>query len=241
MTTNTTTELRAIMTRAHKLTAATVNHYPTADYSATLGEALRIAWEEARRGRPETVAELWTEIDTAEYIAHVARSVYNRRDALQAPNGGYIANPFAWLEDKRADEIADGLTAVTHDAWIIADEKASIFTDTDAEPSETLHQIAWRAVIAAAVRINRAENRNPSAEKNGCVDITAEPIAERIAPNPEQAAIIADEVERAAHDKTDAAIIAGLAIGLTYREIAAAVGINFGNVSKRVARIRDRL
>jgi DNA-directed RNA polymerase specialized sigma24 family protein len=66
------------------------------------------------------------------------------------------------------------------------------------------------------------------------------PTTERIAPNPEDALVMRDSIERACSDETDALIINALADGYSMREIAERVGMSHVAISKRVKRIRER-
>lgn len=225
----------AIMTRAHKMTRATVKAYPGADYRVTLSAALRICWKENGRTAPEIWAGMTGEEQAATLWA-VTLAEYRRRDALTDKEGRPLPNYFEYVR------AADDLEAVRNSAWIRIVE----LLERDGERPRGLGWYYTAAVRRAAVALGRAEKRNARALKYDQLDGAARayivdnaaPIAEPIAPAPEVYAATREALEMYARDEKDRAIIALTGAGLTLREIAPAAGMTFKAVHKRLERIR---
>ena len=251
-TTTATISRAAIMRAAHKATRETVATVRGIDYRATLAEALRIEWDDAKtaasmENAPEIVtpgtaaAELATLDGDAVYNRLMAMVNYCRRDgSFRSPRtGAWLPPAFAWVNDQ------DDARAVAHDAYI------RVFDVIEARPELPLATVLFRAVMRAAVAIQRAEQRNARAIRyeadtedgdagRAYIIDNAAPMARERAADPYHAAALADSVSRAAADDTDRAIMAALARGYTQAETAAALGISQPAIARRVARIRAR-
>ena len=234
-----TTTARAIMNAAHQMTRETITRYPSADYRVTLAAALRIAHAETRTG-----AEKWRRMSGEEQRDALLRKAGKeyQRDGSRVGKSGNPGYYFQWIDPRN---VADGLEAVTHEAWILMTD----YVNRAEYAEKSLGWLLTAAVIRAAQSINRAERRNARALKTRADDDGTEaayiidhaaPIAEPIAPSPESAALMSDKLDRAAADDIDRAIIAMTGAGYTQSEIAARAGISQTAIYKRLKRIRER-
>lgn len=237
-------EKSTIMRNAHARTAATVRRYPEADYSATLTAALVNAWEEADGPR-----SAWEAMDGEKQLDALRRMVlYARRreEAETASDGSPRRNRLAWIKD------ADDVSACAAEAYIRL--AAMLDAADESDDPAPLSVLLFRAVIAAGRYINRQERRSaralrvedligPDGEplpREYIIDGAA-PLAERIAPGPEEAAIIREAIEAAiGADDTDKALAAALAAGYSIRQAAAAIGLGHSAAAARVKRMRER-
>ena len=231
----------AIFTRAHALTRAALQ--PGDNYRVTFAAALRIAYEEARSSaRAQWDAK--TPEEQYDALLAMAWYEYGQRDArIDRRTGEALPNVFTWVDPAAP---ADDIRAVAHEAYI----RLLGYLDDPRRAELPLARLMSRAVIISAQKISRAERRNPTGLKQRqnpdnpdgepleYIDAQS-PTAER-APNPEAGAIIADSIERAAHDDTDRAIIAALAAGYSAREIGQRLGMSHTAINKRVRAIRER-
>lgn len=250
---------RARMTAAHELTRATLAKYGEADYRATFGLCLRAVWAAmpaapAADGKPaaaQTARAEWEamsgEEQAAAALAMVWYEVGKHKAAAKVVDGEIVDayNPFEWVVTE------DNAREVVAEMFCRMDGKLARAEEKD--PARPLALILHSAAHAAAVYIDRMERRNARAlriesgtDKDGnetsreyIID-NAAPIAEPIAPSPENALIIRDMIERAAADDTDRAIIAALAAGYSQPEIARRLDMNQSSISRRIEKIRAR-
>jgi hypothetical protein len=243
--TTTTTTTRDIMTRAHEMTRETRREYPAADYRATFAAALRIVWEQAK-AESTTARAQWDALDGTEQHDRLLKMAYHRarRNAAETnARGEYRANRYAWAKT------ADDYESIVNDAWT---RLPALLDKNDADESpRPLNIILARACDRAAQYIDRQEKRHANAlrtttatdsdgnetETQYIDDATA--TAERIAPNPETAAIITDALDRLCADDIDRAILAGMLYGFNMREIAAKIGKSAMYVSRHAAKIKE--
>lgn len=234
--------IKNIMTSAHEIARKITAQHPGDCYAVNLAAALRLCWQEAGK----SAAEIWstyTAEDQYDALLQMARYEFNHDDARHIIRDGQIipsAPLFAWVSK---DHTADDLRAVAHEAFI------RLYDVFDRRPEWPLSRALSRAICAAAQAINRQERRNARAIRNtttddgetlDAVDLAAGPRAERIAPGPEEAAIIRDSIRRAARDDKDRAIMGYLATGHSAREIADRLEMSHTAINKRIAAIRDR-
>ncbi len=236
-TTTNTTNTRQIMQRAHGLTRAVVDAFSNASYQATFALSLKTAWHEQQTGIIKTASDIWREMggdEQSEYCKFVVERTYNLRHAIRNGRGGFIANPFEWIENQPRAVVDDELSGIVGATW-------ARIAETVTGAPDPLYLIAKRAVVAEANAQNRSERRNPSAMKHNAIDIGASPMAQLVAPDPEYAAMLRDMIERAAADDTDREIISALHNGLNQTEIAQRLQMNQSSVARRIAKIRERI
>ena len=247
-----------LFTAAHAMTRDALKRYGKADYRATFGLAVSIIYKEGftmttTNTNTNTARAAWNAMSGEEQFNALIAMVWHevrRHKAESNARGEFVYNCFAWIqtEDNALEVVSEAYCRMS--AKLEAAERKAAENGTEAELSLVLHE----AVHAAAHWIERAEKRNASALKTRRIKAESEaeaarieeyivnnaaPIAEPIAPNPEAAAILAETIAEAAHDKTDARIIKLLALGYTQTEIAAAIGIDARNVRRRMVSIRE--
>lgn len=232
-----TTTRASIMNRAHALTRAAMEQHPTDSYRATFRAALAIAWNDyAASPRAE-----WEKLEDEQKYDFLVRMVWHmkKRDCGTDALGNERMPVMDWVTS------TDDALSVAHDAYT---RLPALFDK--AEEQETppaLARVLSVAVLRAARYIKRNELKHANALRHG-VDIDgndreyAESYAapDHIAPNPENAAIVRDSIDRAARDDIDRAIIAGLANGYSLREMSKAIGKTHQALSKRLDGIRSR-
>ena len=242
-------ENRVIMSRAHALTRAALAEFADADYRATFRAALRIAWEESRAVNPR--AE-WERMSGEEQYSALIRSVWygvNRDRAECDRMGNPRPNYFEWIaSDDDARACAHGAYIRMEDALSRA-EQSVIDGKRDTLP-------ALRAVMMSACRNSARQTWRNEIKHNNALRIEAirdndgneirreyikdAPTTEHIAPNPENAIIMRDSIERACADDIDALIVHALSDGYSMREIGERIGMTHPAISKRIKRIRER-
>lgn len=230
---------------AHAITREIKAQFPYADYRATFALAMQTELAAARLAAeldetPDAVAA-WLEMDgDAQYNAVQRMTFYQfgrRHSRLNRRTGEFLPDLFAWVDFKTQ---SDDLQTVAADAWLRLAEQ---ITDgkLDAETPLAVH-IA-RAVLYAAFYLGK-ERRNPSALRtrpDGTeYTIDAQPLAERIAPSPEYAALLRAEIEDACRDDIDMRIALMTGAGYTERDIAPTVDMTNVAVHYRIAGIRRR-
>lgn len=254
-TTNAATISRAaIMRAAHAATRETVAAVRGIDYRATFAAALREEWDDARTAAALDAAPEAVEPGSAaaELAAMDGETIYarllsmvgycRRRDgSFRSPRtGAWLPPAFAWIKSQ------DDARAVAHDGYI------RLYDLLERRPDSPLPTLLFRAVMRAAVAIQRAEQRNARAiryeadtedgdQGRAYIIDNAAPMARERAADPYHAAALADSVERVCNDDTDRAIIAALAFGYTHEEAAAMLGsVKRAAVTRRIQRMRER-
>lgn len=134
---------------------------------------------------------------------------------------------------------AEDFESVVNAAWIR-------IAESDALQELPFAIAAARAIRNAARKIDRQERRHANAlrtdddaQREYVID-NAAPLAEPIAPGPEEAAIASDALNRACLDALDRRIIAARAAGYRQAVIAAGEGISQAAVNKRLQAIKKR-
>ena len=231
------------MSAAHRMAAETVRAYPGTDYRATLAEAMR----EIRIEETDARAA-WERMDGAAQLDALRRMVgtIKRRDgAIIGPKGNILPPVLEWAINP------GDLDAVAHEGWIRA---AEIMERSDGDELPPLGMILFRACWHAAQYIARQERRSARAiryeaqagpdgeqtERAYIIDHAA-PTADRIAPDPEAAAVLRDLLARAARTPEERALLRARARGYTIAEIAAAAGYaDHSPIARRIQRIKER-
>ena len=224
----------AIMSRAHEITRASIR--PGDCYRVNFSAALRITWAEALE--PAAV-EAWNALNGEEKNAALLKMVWHtkKRDEA-AEDRAPVADWIKTADD--AQTVASAAFIRLYDFRIL---------DKVTEAGKPLAVALYRAVYGAARQIKNAELRharalrdtvNDDGETIQAVDLAAGPAAERIAPGPEEAAILRDTISRAARDDKDRAIIRLLAVGYNHPEIAARIGMSRQAIEKRINGIQSR-
>ena len=234
---------KSIFRRAHAMTRDTIRAYPDADYRATFGAALRLAWKEQDM-TPAKIWESWTEEEQTVTLWKNTLAEYRRRDARTTRDGKPLPNLFTWIDPAH---VADDLRGVMAESWIRMDQYMQREDANDG--TRTIGYFLRASIHTAAQYIGRMERRNARAlraktDEDGntteyIID-NAAPIADPIATDPERWTITRDTIDRAANDDTDRAIIALTARGYVSREIARYLKIDHTTVTRRLEKIRAR-
>ncbi len=234
--------IKVIMENAHNATARIRKVYPEADYRVTLAAALRNAWKDATN--PATAAEEWEEL--SRYPEALVDRIHNmvfyaraKDSAETGKDGSYRANRFNWMHDE------SDITACVNEAYI----RMAEYIAADKWPDKPFQAILYNAVVTAAQYIDRQEKRNARAirqteDENGnaseyIIDNGA-PLAERIAPSPEEYAIFSETINGACNDHVDVEIMRGMIYGLKQRELAEYADMSQQAISKRIKAIKAR-
>lgn len=245
--------MKKLMLKAHEMTRETIRHCPEnvlynplrfikTDYRATFAEALRIAWRE--RGNAGNALTEWQNMTDDEKILAVTKMAYrcNRTDKRECNSKGKERpNYFSWIKT------ADDLQTVVNQAFVELPHQFDLAEAAEERTGEEkpLACILANAVREAARKIALAELKHARASKtdkngNDYIIMNAAPLAERIAPNPEEAYIIRESIREACETVEDYRIIMLVAQGVPYESIAKAIGRNAMYVCRRVKKIRER-
>lgn len=228
-----------IMRKAWSLYSATVAEFPEtrsrAQFAVCLKEAHRAA-QAAAAARRE-----WEAMDGEAQYAALIRMAWTVKGRAEAT--GRSADT-AWMRT------TDDAQTVAAEAWPRV--APALTRNEQAEDPHTLAFILFAACTQAAHTISRAEYRHTS----NCFQIiatdadgdTADQTALDALPSvtatptssPEDAAIIRATIEATAADNTDRQIIQALAVGLTVRAIASALGMSKSAIQRRINSIRSR-
>lgn len=232
----------AIMAAAHAMTRATVAEAKPEkiDYRATFSAALAIAWEEATR---PTAAQEWAEMDGESQFSALVAMTWRakRRDDASRDDEPRKMEWITCQDDARTNAA---------EAWLEMEKETRKATAQELPLAVAL----FRAVMTAAQRIDRQERRNARAlrfddltagndgEKatREYIELNAAPMAENSFSDPYTAAAFFDEIERAANDNTDRAIIAYAAHGYSQTETADRLKISQQAVNKRIRKMDQR-
>lgn len=239
--------LSVIMKNAHSTTRAIIAEFPAADYRATFRAALCIAWEESS---PDARAEWESMTGDEQYNALIAMtwkcrenmSIECARHAVDIDgNAIFRPNPYKWIVTR------DDAMSCAADAWMRMD--ALLTKNAAAENPMPLAIVMSRATERAATKIDRAEKRNAHASveredadgntRTVIIDNAAPLAARRVSPHEFAAAVATIEI--ACRDNIDRTIVAGKLYGLNQSEIGSLCGIKHQNVSKRLAKMHDRI
>lgn len=228
-----------IMRKAWSLYRATVAEFPEtrsrAQFAVCLKEAHRAA-QAAAAARRE-----WENMSGEEQYTALQRMAWTVKGRAEAT--GRSADT-AWMRT------TDDAQTVAAEAWPRV--APALTRNEQAEDPHTLAFILFAACTQAVHTIARAEYRHTS----NCFQIiatdadgdTADQTALDALPSvtatpassPEDAAIIRATIEATAADNTDRQIIQALAVGLTVRAIASALGMSKSAVQRRINSIRSR-
>lgn len=228
-----------IMRKAWSLYRATVAEFPEtrsrAQFAICLKEAHRAA-QAATAARRE-----WENMSGEEQYNALQRMAWTVKSRAEAT--GRSADT-AWMRT------ADDAQTVAAEAWPRV--APALARNDQAEEPHALAFVLFAACTQAVHTIARAEYRHAS---NCCQIIaidadgdTADQTALDVLPSitaapassPEDAAIIRAAIEATAADNTDRQIIQALAVGLTVRAIASALGMSKSAVQRRIDTIRSR-
>ena len=226
-----------IMARAHAETRAWTAEHPEDSYRAVFAASLKNCWADYKNS-PRAEWERMS--DTAQYD-FIIRMVWHmkKRDCGTDAQGNERMPVMDWIVS------TDDALSVAHDAFC---RLPALFDKADQqETPPALARVLSIAVLRAARYSKRKELKHANAMRHA-VDIDGSDrefvesyaAPDRIAPNPENAALIRDGIDRAARDDIDRAIIAGLAKGYSLREMSKAIGKSHQALSKRLDGIRDR-
>lgn len=178
--------------------------------------------------------EAMTDAEKVEALENMTKHAKKRDGAETDRNGRLIPAVMDWATT------ADDMDTIRNEAFLalldsMGGEK---WKDGDAL---ALH--LYRAARTAAKRIKREIIRNASALKidghTGSAYIIdgAAPIADPIAPPPEELAAVLDKLERAARDEKDLAVLEFRRRGWTLQEVAAVLNMSAPAVKKRLDRM----
>lgn len=228
-----------IMRQAWSLYRATVAEFPETRSRAQFALCLKAANEAARAA--QSVRREWENMSGEEQYTALQRMAWTVKGRAEAT--GRSADT-AWMRT------TDDAQTVAAEAWPRV--APALARNEQAEDPHTLAFILFAACTQAAHTISRAEYRHTS---NCCQIIaidadgdTADQTALDELPSvtaaatssPEDAAIIRATIEATAADNTDRQIIKALAVGLTVRAIASALGMSKSAVQRRINSIRSR-
>ena len=228
-----------IMRKAWSLYRATVAEFPEtrsrAQFAVCLKEAHRAA-QAAAAARRE-----WENMSGEEQYTALQRMAWTVKGRAEAT--GRSADT-AWMRT------TDDAQTVAAEAWPRV--APALARNEQAEEPHTLAFILFAACTQAVHTIARAEYRHNSnccqflaSDADGdTADRTAldalPSVTATPASSPEDAAIIRATIEATAADNTDRQIIQALAVGLTVRAIASALGMSKSAVQRRINSIRSR-
>lgn len=228
-----------IMRKAWSLYRATVAEFPETRSRAQFALCLKAAHEAARAATAPR--HEWQSMDGEEQYTALQKMAWTVKARAEAT--GRSADT-AWMRT------ADDAQTVAAEAWPRV--APALTRNEQAEEPHTLAFILFAACTQAVHTIARAEYRHTS---NCCQIIatdadgdTADQTALDALPSvtaapassPEDAAIIRAAIEATAADNTDRQIIQALAVGLTVRAIASALGMSKSAVQRRIDTIRSR-
>lgn len=228
-----------IMRKAWSLYRATIEEFPEtrsrAQFAICLKEAHRAA-QAAAAARRE-----WENMSGEEQYTALQKMAWTVKGRAEAT--GRSADT-AWMRT------ADDAQTVAAEAWPRV--APALARNEQAEEPHMLAFILFAACTQAVHTIARAEYRHTSncsqiiaidadgdtadqTALDALPSVTATP-----ASSPEDAAIIRAAIEATAADNTDRQIIQALAVGLTVRAIASALGMSKSAVQRRIDSIRSR-
>ena len=228
-----------IMRKAWSLYRATVAEFPEtrsrAQFAVCLKEAHRAA-QAAAAARRE-----WENMSGEKQYTALQRMAWTVKSRAEAT--GRSADT-AWMRT------TDDALTVAAEAWPRL--APALTRNEQAEEPHMLAFILFAACTQAVHTIARAEYRHTS---NCCRIIASDAdgdtadqtaldalpsVTAAHASSPEDAAIIRAAIEATAADNTDRQIIQALAVGLTVRAIASALGMSKSAVQRRIDSIRSR-
>ena len=228
-----------IMRKAWSLYRATVAEFPEtrsrAQFAICLKEAHRAA-QAAAAARRE-----WEKMSGEEQYTALQKMAWTVKGRAEAT--GRSADT-AWMRT------TDDAQTVAAEAWPRV--APALARNEQAEEPHMLAFILFAACTQAVHTIARAEYRHTS---NCCQIIASDAdgdtadqtaldalpsVTATPASSPEYAAIIRATIEATATDNTDRQIIQALAVGLTVRAIASALGMSKSAVQRRINSIRSR-
>lgn len=228
-----------IMRKDWSLYRATVAEFPETRSRAQFAICLKAAHEAARAA--QSARSEWENMSGEEQYTALQKMAWTVKGRAEAT--GRSADT-AWMRT------ADDAQTVAAEAWPRV--APALARNEQAEEPHMLAFILFAACTQAVHTIARAEYRHSS---NCCQIIaidadgdTADQTALDALPSvtatpassPEDAAIIRAAIEATATDNTDLQIIQALAVGLTVRAIASALGMSKSAVQRRIDSIRSR-
>lgn len=228
-----------IMRKAWSLYRATVAEFPETRSRAQFAICLKAAHEAARAA--QSARREWENMSGEEQYTALQKMAWTVKGRAEAT--GRSADT-AWMRT------ADDAQTVAAEAWPRV--APALARNEQAEEPHMLAFILFAACTQAVHTIARAEYRHTSncsqiiaIDADGDIadqtaldalpSVTATPTS-----SPEDAAIIRAAIESTATDNTDRQIIQALAIGLTVRAIAYALGMSKSAVQRRINSIRSR-
>lgn len=257
----------AVMNAAHESARKIRRYYPEADYATTLAAALRNEWEKVLH--PVSAADEWAALHTdpdalmkrlTAMVYYCARKdaaaltttttmtgqVVNERAAVAA--GEMEAGRTPWINRFAWMQTSDDARACAHEAYI----RAAEYMAEDRSPEKPLQAIFFKAVMSAAVYIDRQEKRHAralrmdetvnedgsKARRDYIVD--APGTMESTADDPESFALFMDALESVCSSNEERKILLLWAAGYNEREIAQQVGKSRSAVWKAKERMKAR-
>ena len=229
----------SIMHQAWSLYREITTAAPECRSRAQFGLCLRAVWEQANAAR--TARRQWQTMDGPQQFVALTRMAWTVKRRAEAT--GRVADT-EWITTP------DDAQTIAADAWPRV--APALDRNDQREDPRPLAHILFAACSQAAHSIARAEYRHASAccqiaaiDTDGDAadqtpldilpSVTAAPVSD-----PEDAAIIRAAIEAAAADNTDRQIIQALVVGLTVRQIAAALDLSKSAVQRRIDSIRSR-
>lgn len=228
-----------IMRQAWSLYRATVAEFPETRSRAQFAICLKAAHEAARAA--QSARREWENMSGEEQYNALQRMAWTVKGRAEAT--GRSADT-AWMRT------TDDAQTVAAEAWPRV--APALARNEQAEEPQTLKLIMYCACTQAVHTIARAEYHHSS---NCCQIIASDAdgdtadqtaldalpsVTATPASSPEDAAIIRATIEATAADNTDQQIIQALAVGLTVRAIASALGMSKSAVQRRIDSIRSR-
>lgn len=247
-----------LFTAAHALTRETLSKYGKADYHATFSLALKAIYntikteEKTMENKTMTATEEFISMTETEQVNALTAMVWHEVKVHKAESdksGNEKPNYFDWIKtEEHAQQMVNEMYCLIFD----------ILEVNDSENGEhlPLALVMHKAAHKATAAIKKAERRHINGFKSRSKRIKAEngesvtlleeyiqnaPKTDKIAENPEKAAIFSEMIEAAAHDSTDKRILEMLQLEISTTAIAAALNVTKSAISQRVTAMAKRI
>ena len=223
--------------KAHEMTKEIRKEYPNINYCVTFGAALKELY------KASSSRAAWEKMTSEEQYKRIINGVYylKAHDAESTKDGKPRPPVLDWAINP------GDLESVAHEAYIRLVSDYLTRAELELIP---LGGLIHRAIRVSAQYIKRQEIKHGNAlkienDENGntkeyIID-NAAPIAEPIAPGPENALIVKETIRAAAIDALDLDIIRLTACGYKQGEIAEKLNKSRKTINERLQSIRSRL
>lgn len=244
---------RQLFTTAHSMTKKAIAKWPTADYKATFATALKLIYKNEKGNDKMTAYKEWNSKTAEEQINALTAMVWHEVKVHKAESdkdGNEKPNYFYWIT-----ETADAEQMVNEMFTLMPELLAA--NDSENGENLPLSLVLHKAAHKATRRIIKAERKHPNGKRvkrdKATDSDTGETItieqyyydnmekADRIAPQPETAAIFRDMIDSATADSIDKRIVNLLAHNIDVTAIAKVIGMNRRNIHRRINKIADRI